>query len=223
MMAIYKRLHIKPIGQMLRLARPLRVDRHIRRFIPSPVVARGLRGVGNLLLGLNSWRSPGDGTLTISLHRGECTEEFSVLSREVGERYGICIQRSAAYLNWRYVTNPLYRYELLTARRAGVLVAYVIFTQTGEDATLVDLFGIDEAAVIISLVERVMELLRERGVMTVSAPMFETHPWIPLLQRVGFRVREASPVVVYVPASSSSQGCMFDGAKWFFMHGDRDS
>jgi hypothetical protein len=161
--------------------------------------------------------------LAISLQSGECGEEFSVFARELGGQYGVCTQRSAEYLNWRYLCAPLGRYELLTARRAGTLVAYAVFTQTGEDARLVDLFGISDPEVIYDLVDEAVFLLRNRGVVLISAPILGSHPWVPLLHRRGFSTREAAPVVIYAPRYAPLNCYTAKRLHWFFMHGDRDS
>jgi hypothetical protein len=218
MMAVYRRLHISPLAQMVRLAKPLRVDGKIREYFKTPFVARGLSAAGNLLLALIDRRPKESESVTIGLQQGSCGEEFSALARQVGRCYGVCVQRSAEYLNWRYLAHAYRRYELLTARRDGELLAYAFFSQSGDDATLADLFGVQDPTVISALVRRLVVLLRERGMMSVSAPMIESHPWIPLLRSQGFIVREAKPMIVY-PTRTSGYGAM----SWFFMHGDRDS
>jgi len=223
MMAVYKRIGIGPTQHMLRLAKPLRVDRAVGKAVKIPILAQGLTAVGNRVLTLLERRPKAWGPLTFSLHRGECDDEFSTLARNVGGRYGVCVQRSAEYLNWRYFANTYCRYELMTARRHGGLAAYTFFTQVGEDAILEDLFGIEEPAVITRLLDEVVDLLRGRGVVTVSAPMLESHPWMPLLQSQGFRVREASPAVIYVPPHAATKHNIREYLQWFFMHGDRDS
>lgn len=65
-------------------------------------------------------RWPRRNGLSVSLHDGRFGEEFSDLARKVGNRCGACVQRTADYLNWRYLANPLYSYEVLAARRDGV-------------------------------------------------------------------------------------------------------
>jgi hypothetical protein len=221
MMAIYKRLRINTFGQVLRLAKPLRVDRKIRETINTPVVTRGLGAIGNLWLALGARQPKENSMLTISLHNGECGEEFSALAREISGQDRICVQHSAAYLNWRYLANTYCCHEVLTARLHGVLLAYAVFAHVGEDALLVDLCGVEDPAVISTLIRRAVGLLRERGVITVSTPMLESHPWVPLLQHLGFRAREAKPMIMY--ASPRFMRSRFERMKWLFMHGDRDS
>lgn len=219
MMAVYRRLRINPFGRMVRLAKPLRVDRKVREFLQSPLVNRALSSAGNLLLSLGGGRGRGDCTLKISFHHGDCGGEFSELARKIGGRYGVCTQRSADYLNWRYIRNPVSRYELLTAHRDGALLAYAVFNHTGEDAAVADLFGVEEPAVINSLLDHLIALLRNRGVVTLSAAMIDSHPWTPLFYHAGFKARESCPVMVYGPSRTS----IFEESKWFVAYGDRDS
>jgi hypothetical protein len=223
MMAVYKRLRIQQNASMLRLAKPLRIDHHVKQRVNSPIVARGVSVMGNLLLRLRDTRRTSAAAATISCHEGPCGEEFSALAREVGSRYGVCVQRSAAYLNWRYLAHPLHRYECLTARREGTLRAYAMFTHTGEEATLVEWFGIEEAAILGGLIEEMVSRLRQRGVNTVSAPLGMSHPWIGLLQQLGFRVREAAPVVIYGSPCPRAKASTVEAMKWFLMQGDRES
>jgi hypothetical protein len=121
------------------------------------------------------------------------------------------------------VADPLVCCEILTAHRHGVLVAYAVFTQSGADAMLLDLFSVQDLRVISTLVKSLIKLLRKRCVITFSAPLFESHPWRSLFQRLGFRARETSPVVIYPPPGASSDGNLLQGMDWFLMYGDRDS
>ncbi len=223
MMAVYRRLGITDFHRMLRFAKPLRIDRKVTTKIKAPLVARELTAVGNLLLGLWDHFHETDATLTIAIHEGPCDAEFSRLAQQVNDRLGVCVQRSADYLNWRYLANPLRRYELLTARRHSELLAYLVLTDDGEDAVVADLFGVEDPAVISRLIEAVVGLLRGSGLMTLSVPLLESHPWIPLLRRLGFRAREACPVVISVPSHATAQHIRPEGLRWYFMHGDRDS
>ena len=224
MMAIYRRLHIDVAGQMLRLARPLRVDRKIGELIKVPIAARGLAAASNFLLAsYEHMRLKTSANVTITHHNGMCGEEFSLLACTIGGRYGVCVQRSAAYLNWRYLANPVCRYELLTMRRDGALVGYAVLLLDGDDAILVDLFGVEEPALLSSLIDAVVAILRKQGRQTISVPILDSHPLRMLLQHHGFTTREASPVVI----SSTSQILSTSEGQytlpWRLMHGDRDS
>jgi GNAT superfamily N-acetyltransferase len=221
MMAIYRRMQISPSSQIVRWAKPLRTNRKIGNLVHSPALAGFLAAPFNKLL---KWRDlvsfPNIGW-TIDDHEGICKEEFTNLAHTVGSRFGSCVERSAEYLNWRYFQHPLVHHELLTARRDGELRGYVVFSHTNEDAKIVDLFGFSDTAMWTALVARVVALLRDRGVVTLSIPAVASGPWTGLLKGWGFRPREAAPVVVYDAgsASGSAEGAL----NWFLTDGDRES
>ncbi len=219
MMAVYQRLGIRSVRQMVRLAKPLRVDRKAREIVTGALAQRIVAGAGNLLLRLGDMSGTAKHGVSVALHTGDCGEEFSALSDKMAGCYGICTNRSGDYLNWRYLDNPLYCYELLTARRGGELLGYIVFNQSGEDAMLADIFGVDEPLMIECLLNGATAILRERGVVTVSAALIESHPWIPLFSRAGFKAREKSPIIAYAPSHSHA----FDFSNWFLTYGDRDS
>jgi hypothetical protein len=222
MLAVYKRLGIAVTGRMLRLAKVLRVDRKVREFISFPVAARPVAAVGNTLLKLMPTKVVVNKSLEVALHQGPCGEEFSVLARKQASRLGICQKRSAEYLNWRYANNPLARYEFVTARRRGKLNGYAVWTQANEDASIVDLFGEENAGMLKRLVGEVAALTQKRGVITLSVLINECHPWRSLFTDMGFCPRDSCPVVI-IPSRTFAGKINPQLTGWYLMQGDRDS
>jgi len=222
MIAVYRRMGIEPREQIVRFAKPLRAERKIRERLGDSIFARGLRAAAN------RWLVWGDrlekrSDCEIAVEEGPYAEEFSGLARRVSSPYGVCVHRSAEYLNWRYRVHPTHRYEKLTARRGGILTAYAVFLHQGEDGRIVDLFGADEPAVLSDLVTEAVSIFRRRGVTTVSAPMLASHPRAALLESLGFRARESQPVVTYVSPQASATGITVETQTWYLMDGDRES
>jgi hypothetical protein len=223
MMAVYRRMGIGPFGQMVRLRRLLRVEGRVDRFLRVPGVLRGAVGaLGNRLLARRILRGQTTPGLMVALHDGLCGDEFSAVASRCAAQHGVSVQRSAEYLNWRYLENPFCRHEIMTARRAGVLEGYAIFNeQDSGAATVVDMLAAD-APTVVALVRGVVALTWRRGLETVTVTLLASHPWVRLLERAGFRARETSPVVVYVsPAVTPSE--MSEGLAWHLLCGDRDS
>jgi hypothetical protein len=223
MMAVYKRLGIEATQRIVRLAKPLRVDRKLRRIIKSSFAVRALSFTGNRFIALRNRAPKSCSSLSIVGHAGRCGDEFSTLALRIGAKQGVCIVRSAKYLNWRYLDNPLYRYEIITARREDILLGYAVFLENGEDALVVDLFGIDDENVVSALIAYGIASMTDRGVQSISAPLIETHPLRVVLERHGFRLRDAHPFLIFTPCVSSSIDNLANTQSWYFMHGDRDS
>lgn len=222
MTAVYRRLGTEPQQNMIRLAKPLRLDRKIEENLKLRALSGPLSAIGNCVLRWRDRRSF-KRREDISRHKGLCGEDFSKLAARLKKEQGICVARTAEYLNWRYVRHPSQRFEIYTARRRGELLGYVIFTQAQEEARIVDLFGIEDAEVLGSLVEEIVELLRDGGVITVSAPVLAWHPRVALFESLGFRGRESRPVLIYSASRWLRSGRSGTEPQWFLMDGDRDS
>jgi hypothetical protein len=223
MMAIYKRLGILPFGQMVRMAKPLRLDRQIKKYITKPGIARRLSSISNFILNLGDRKRRSGRDLVFSLHEGPCQDEFTAVSRDIRGSYGACVVRSADYLNWRFLSNPYCEYHLMTARRAGALMAYAIFTESDGNGAIVDLFGIEDDAVLSGLVDSVVRLFRIRGMMTVSVALLDCHRWRPIFETRGFRARETKPIILFPLHASGDKQVSSQCRNWLFMDGDRDS
>lgn len=222
MMAIYRRMQIAPMGQIVRWSKPLKADRKIGELVKSSALAKILATPINKLLEWKDTTLLPNSAWTIVEHKGDCGEEFTRLARAVGSRYGTCVERSAEYLNWRYLRHPLVHHEVLTARRGEDLKGYVVFTRTGRDARIVDLFGFDDTVIWTALVARVVALLRARAVINLSLPALGTNPWAGLLKKWGFHPRESSPVVVSVLGKMAALS-ESAASSWFLVDGDRES
>jgi hypothetical protein len=222
MLAIYRRLGLTASVEMIRFAKLLRVDRQVGRFIKSEILVRAVSAPLNKVLSVYGQKSFRSRELSFLLHEGMCREDFSRLAENIGSSLGACIDRSSEYLNWRYRMSPLYPYEIITAYRADVLVGYCVFYQSGQDGTIVDLFGYKEDAIVAGLIGAVENLLRARGVAVLSVPAAERHPFVPLLHTLGFAPRERTPVVSIISEPSLNLAGLND-KNWLLMAGDRDS
>jgi hypothetical protein len=224
MMAVYRRLQIAPLAEAVRWSKPLRADRQIGKLFNVGPLAPALAAPINQILAWKDSRGKHDGECSISEQVEDCGEEFTQLAQKIGCRFGTCVERSAAYLNWRFLHHPLCRHEMLVARRGAELLGYVVFSQTEADAKIVDLFGLGDTSMWNSLMSELIRRLRIRQVIAISAPLLAPKFWTDLLKRWGFRARETAPVVVCgsgkagAPASSESAE-----PGWFLMDGDRES
>lgn len=221
MMAVYRRLGVPTFGPMIRYARVLRWGPKLRERVPVPGLST-LAGAPGLLVDLVTGRAPKPQAGTVvALQGAPCDAAFDELDRSTRGRFRLQLERSAAYLDWRYRANPLGRYEILTARRGGELLGYAAFMHAGTDALLADLSAREEGTTRL-LLDDLAARMKARGAVTLSAPVLASHPLIPQLERSGFRPRESTPVLIHArpdPAPAQPLTC----GDWPLMHGDRDS
>jgi len=208
MLAIYKRLGIEVNIEMARHAKLLRADHKIAERVPVSAVARGLSSVVNI--GLRLWERSRKqiGPQTIAVEEGPWGEEFTRAAKKWSPAAGVCVLRTADYLNWRYRKHPTQSYELLAARHGEALRGFLILHLAGENCVIDDLLAQDDQ-VCQALLAEAVALARQWGVHTLSVPWLSTHPGRHLLKQCGFRPRESHPVVL-LPANSD----------WYLTSGD---
>jgi GNAT superfamily N-acetyltransferase len=220
MMAVYRRMGITPSGTMTRFARVLRWDQKLRHAAPKLAWAAGIAGAIADRAAAPRWPKAPTG-VSLAVSQTPCDASFDDLDRESRGRFRLYLERSAAYLNWRFRANPLADHEFLVARRDRKVIGYAVFTQEGAEATLVDLLAqADDIAAL--LLHDAAARLRSRGAATLSAPVSSSHPIVPLLLRSGFHPRETSPVVRY-GRRGSEWSKPLDAGDWPLSYGDRDS
>jgi len=222
MLAIYKRLRIEPQDSVIRFAKPLRADREILKRIPSKTAGRTLSVAANAALRLRDLGLSRSTAWTITEENTPCGEEFTVAFRQWAPQMGICADRSADYLNWRFLQHPQKRYQLLTARQEGRLCGYLIYHRAGEDATVVDLFA-EQSQVVKALLVETIAAMRNCGVHTLSTPLLESHGSRKILEDCGFQPRESAPVVLLGLPWPANHRAAQGADLWYLTHGDRES
>jgi hypothetical protein len=222
MLAVYRRLRIEPRESVIRFAKPLRAERQIRNRIPSKSAVNTLSLAANWALRVRDLGLRRSRAWTIREETAPCGEEFTLAFRQWAPGMGVCSDRSAEYLNWRYLQHPLRHYHILTARQNGKLCGFLIYEREGENATVADFMANEKKAVKALLVESIA-VLRQRGVHTISAPFLQSHPSRAILADCGFRPRESAPVMLIPTAGAANWESGPFADRWYLTHGDRES
>ena len=218
MAAIYRRLGVQSPLAMMRLSRVLRADHKVERFIRQPQLAQVVSSIVNAGLVVVRRGSCLQNGSVISVHQERCGKEFSELAIIARSAVSICLERSAEYLNWRYLDHPYRRHEVLILRREGRLSACAVVRYEDHNLDLVDLFGDQEA--VEELVREIVLIAADRKLHAVTIQLLASHDWVKVFRGLGFYAREKFPVVACFPSSESS---VYNHPGWCLMKGDRES
>lgn len=155
-------------------------------------------------------------------------ERVDALFDEVAPRAGLVGERSARWLDWRYVDNPTGRQEVWLLERGERLDGYLVAEFVDGHAYLVDHLARDGAAAD-RLVGLFVTAAAERGMHEATALHFDHAPIVPHLRRWGLRsprgrkpFRDVFPWIVRACAATASER---DRAmdRWHLVDGDRDA
>ncbi len=219
-LSTFRRLKMSANCQMYRYARLLRVNRLIEKRLGSGVASATVSLVGNVVLNIWTRRWQTTAGLEILHHEGAFGDEFSVLD-EQRKNKGIHSRRAAADLNWRYREDPLHTYQVLTARRAGELLGFVVLSLTPPNAQLIDLCVVGPGDTALALLDAAAEVARTAGAEILQALIAQRPTEAALLQTAQFRCREgAVQIVAYCPAHSAVRAICDDRQQWAFHYAD---
>ena len=214
MQAVYGRMGLSAAGEIVRLVYPLRVDRVVERKLDNPVLAKGLSAVGNAVLGTRDALRRRDSSVDVRPFE----DDFEAsLKPGHGVREGVWLDRTPAYLAWRYRKDPRGPSSILSAWRKTTCGGFVVFCARPDTNAIVDAFGIQDESFLRELVLEVVDRARERSASKVTASVSSGHPWMETFEKLGFRRREGAPYFFY-----GKPGVVPVGVPWFLTSGDRD-
>lgn len=215
-MSTFRRLGLHPNCKIDRYAIPLRLDHRLQKRLGA--ASKLPAAAGNFVLQLRRHqlfhlRSK---EFVVENHTGNFDEEFSELDRSANQTRVVRGQRTAAHLNWRYRQDPLQQYNVLTARRAGELVAFAVYYTSNEVVTIVDLFGRELGGAAVSLLAVIMERCG-KAQQSVETYLSSGNSSVKYFLRMGFRLRSSvAHVVAYSAPNSDIAAFLNNEASWSF-------
>lgn len=220
MLVVHLKVGHTVIGKMVRYAKLLKVDSKLEERW-----GRNFTWLSKIINPVMKFTSPEifrRRKYEFSITKDGFGEEFDSFFDEIKGNYPVLGVRSAKYLNWRYIENPLYNVETIILRESNHIVGYIIFLTEDGVVHIKDSLYINDEVGIELLSDLIIEL-RNRDVYSISISLLNTNPFINILRRLGFSLRpDASSVIIHANASFKLAHTVMDGRKWFMTVGDRD-
>jgi len=221
MIAVYRRLRIPVMDELVTYERIVRLDRYLANRVRSPAIARALAKVANPLFAMvrGSARRAG-----IAFEPGPqaCGAEFDDLAARTAPDYGVSIARTSDYLNWRFLRHFHNRYELLVVRRRDRLAGYLIVLDDAGSSQLnvMDFLLEPDPALWPAMVEGVVALCRERGRSVLAISILAGDSRATALATAGFSPRRGLSCVLIASPDVDSAGLHGAHGVAAFTYGD---
>ncbi len=223
-----KVVHLKAghtaIGQMVRYARVLRLDRYMPPSMQASWVTSGLSWAYQK--GVMTWHGVQRGCSGFSRELYEGVPDsapFDVFQQGLRDRFSVFGLRSREYLLWRFGAHPLLTVSALLLYRGRDLVGYALYTCKDRVMSVVDFLYMPEPGVAQALTAHLTEVGWELKMQAISVTLFESNPLIQSLRNFGYALRpETSSVIVHTSPHLPCQEVLYDKAGWFMTVGDRD-
>jgi hypothetical protein len=223
MKVIHEKVGHAPIGFMQRYVKLLRIDKHLERVVKNRGLSRIIAPIGNLGLKMFDASARLEKQYTIEiLGNTEFDQEYDKLFEEASRHYKVIGDRTAAFLNWRFIDCPLYKTERIIIRRDGKLAGFIIFSEDDKIAVFKDMLCLPDEKIINTLLSQWVQHLRQRKLRSISAILMNGNPLLSILQKHGFRPRpEVSSIFGYT-TDKDLGNLWLHGTNWYMTVGDRD-
>jgi|WetSurMetagenome_2_1015567.scaffolds.fasta_scaffold00012_132 hypothetical protein len=182
---LIKRAGANDIGRFKNLVKPLDarhyMDRYVGAFLKrllAPFACAALR-----LISKETYLSP-KGILE---ETHEIDVSFDLLWDKIRDKMTLTGDRSAAYLRWKYLSNPQSQYRILTLRDdiGGHLQGFVVFTVEHGKLHLHDMAAMNENA-MDNLLLKAINTGRAEHCVSVNIEIFQSNPLMSFLKKFGF-------------------------------------
>ena len=182
-----------PVSDLPLLIRPLNMRQLAGERLKSPLLRVAARA-GWWVASRTVWRQPTpDPQGIVVRHEERFDASFDRFWERIADKYEIIIKRDSAFLNWRFCGYSFRPYRLLTARRNGELIGYLVTRCTKVECVptglIMDLLvepgpGGDRAGQL--LLAAATQYLTEAGMSLAGCLMLpHTHEY-RILRRAGF-------------------------------------
>jgi Acetyltransferase (GNAT) domain len=224
MKIVHLRAGHKVIGQMVRFAMPLRVERCFAPLTGRAWLSSALAWAGNTVRSISKYSRRSKRSFRAEIFDEFPTEApFNSLLEDVRARLPIFGLRNYEYLNWRFGMNPLVRLNTLLLYEMEQLVGYVFYSFKDGVMHINDIFCLPEMDVADALITYLTNVGWQQGARSVSVTLLESNSLIQSLVRNGYLRRpETSSVIVHASLGLPWTTMLQDQNKWFMTVGDRD-
>jgi len=194
---VFQRVGYRPLGTMARSVRVLRFGPYLARRVRLPLLSSlggvVLDGAASILRALPRLRASAG--FRLSFPSGP-DERFDALFEDARSRYGVIADRGRDFLRWRFFAGQG-RADLaaLERRGDGALRAYAVVTRRDGMAHLSDFLAASDRE-LEALLALLLPVLRAQGCTAASVRFLGTARVRRLLERSGFRLRDADRTVV---------------------------
>jgi hypothetical protein len=220
MAAVYKRLNVPTAHAVVRMTRPLRLNRQLSQRLGNARAADLAARLANAVLRTRDAVLLRPRRFDVSLSPVDFGDEFTQLARALAGARELWVARTAEYLNWRFRDHFHLRFELLTARQHARLAGYAVLLERETSIDVVDLSWGTDRALLNDLLARTVQVARERDKDAVNVPMIDTAPAFADLANAGFHPRERQPFIVYEGSGRTSGVDVQSRSDWLFTAGD---
>lgn len=223
MAAVHRRVGHRPLGTMVRLARPLAIAGILGERIGGPTAGRiASFTLDPVLQRLTSdfWKPTPNVERLANAQFDQRFDELFERERQCRPFVGV---RDSRYLNWRWRDHPVLRPVVYAAVDSQGISGYIVLADKDGLLDIRDIFPARSVETVDRLLTAALQHGWREGNRSISMTLLDGNPLLPILEQRGFQRRpETSESYVFAPEGSRFFAQIGDPQAWFMTSGDRD-
>lgn len=213
---VLERVGFRDLGSIYYLVKPLDIGYYLNGKMPrmlqpwiTPVMQLGLRMVSR-----ETYVIP-RGTFEIVTRADQSFESLWHTIR--AENKDMIGDHGIEYLNWRFFSNPLFEFFILTYRDtdSSELLGYIVYTFTRGYLEIYDLVVADEKY-IGQLIKRIVCIARQHNSRSIYISVYKNNPWLDRIKSYLF-IDSQYKMNLYYHGDNA-----ITSHPWYFFAGDRN-
>ena len=220
--AVLKRSGCQELGPVQRWVKPLRTGSRLGVTLRHPWLGRC---AGQFVDAALRWTARETYAACPRELTCEVVERFDARFDDLWQRslcqFGITGERTAAYLNWRFLRCPDEQPRIFCVVQNDRLLGYVVAFLTNGTLEITDILYERIEVLDVLLAQFLRQVHRDNRVKNVELELFGASELIQMLRRFGFH-RRACAVRFYIsrPAERIPRDVLFDEKRWYLTGAD---
>jgi len=203
------------------------LKKHITQLLQLQWVDQFVTSLNNLRMRFQSNRFSRAVDLGIEIKHITCFDEnINTLWNRISPQFDVIVQRTKAFLNWKYFQQPFINYQVFTASRNNQLCGYIIIRRTAShgisSGLIADLFvsRYDENT-IVSLLLHAINFFYDNDVNNIYAAS-SIREYIVAFKTLGFKQYKEAKPLLFCNKDEKITEIVFSQKSWFLGRSDHD-
>jgi hypothetical protein len=220
---MFLRAGFTPLADRMRWVMPIRTAANFVEFAGGATWGRAVAPLADQALGLGRWitsRTPG----IIYRESSGVDDRFAQLGARIRRESAVALERSSAYLRWRYVEAPIGPSTIVEAHSTqGELLGYTIGRIVDACVEVCELVA-DDAGARRGLAAALWRWGRRHGADRLEHFVGQDTVTAAQLAPAGFVQRPCRHrILIYIPRDHQHHALLADRANWWLVQSDADT
>lgn len=212
------------LGYTNKLVRPLNTKFILERMIKNEFIAGILAFFGDFFLNLIS-HSQMDDSKRIGIRKIKSFDErIDGFWKKALQKHEIMLVRNKEHLNWRFVMNPVKKYDIFLVEENKEIVGYFVLSniiyRNAKYVIIEDILGLKQEDVITAIISDIIRYAKEKNSDMIVGQFTDPY-YIKIIKKSGFFGIRGQPIVVKTHYKDTPKDIFLDKRKWFITHYNR--